>query len=619
MLCVANLSRFAQPFELDLTALAGMTPVEMLGYVEFPKIGRAPYPLTLGPYGFLWFELHGEPEPAVAAPEPGTAELSLRVELGVGWEPLAQAGTRAVLEATILPEYLPRQRWFGAKSRTIQSCSIDDWLPLTRSACLAFCTVQYQAGAAETYLVPLALAEGTAAERIREATPNAVLCPVATAGRSGVLYDALADDDNCRALLELAGGGAERRGTAGTLDGRPGEEFGKAPAPEGGWSVIRLGAEQSNTSIVFGDRLILKVFRRTAYGPQPDCEITRYLTEQRHFPGVPAYVGAVEYTPAPQAVPATVAMVQRLVPSQGDGWHWMQEELGRYQERALTLGAPDEAVTNDLRAWLEVGDAGLTEYLDELLGVSDDAAAALGRRTGELHLALAAPTGDPAFGPEPLTAADMTQLAGDVRRSAAGAFEHLKEFFSRLPDDVVDQASRALSLRGRIAARVDRLDGLDPECAKIRIHGDYHLGQVLRTGPDFVVIDFEGEPARPLAERRARSSPLRDVAGMLRSFGYASEVALMSHTARRPGDLDRLLPWMQLWERSVCGMFLGAWLRTVDGAGLAPADRGGLTALLEAYLLDKVLYELRYELDNRPTWLRAPLAGLLALSPGQLA
>ncbi len=612
VLCVANLSRFAQPFELDLTPLAGMTPVEMLGYVEFPRIGRTPYPLTLGPYGFLWFELHGEPELAKAAPEPKVKVLSLTAGFAGGWESLTEAGTRAVLQTAVLPEFLPRQRWFGGKSRTIRSCLIDDWMPLTPTSGLVYCTVRYGAEDEETYVVPLALAVGADAERIREATPNAILCSVVGGEETGVLYDAIATDESCLALLALMGGGADRRGTRGVLRGTPGRDFGETAAPEGGWSVARVGGEQSNTSIVFGDRYILKLFRRLARGQQPDCEITRYLTEQQGFTGVPAFAASAEYLSA-DAPHATVAMLQRMVLNQGDGWHWIQEELGRYQERALTLPAPEAVGSTGPRVWIDVGEAGLPPSLDELLGVSDDAAVALGRRTGELHLALGRPTSDPAFTPEPLTPTDLVQLAGDIRRSAGGVFELLKEAFPRLPDDLVETASHALSLRGRVSARLNRLPGLSPACLKIRIHGDYHLGQVLRTGSEFVIIDFEGEPARSLAERRAKHSPLRDVAGMLRSFGYAAQVALMSHVARRPGDLERLIPWARVWERSVCAVFLHAYLRTVAGSGLIPEDRAALEGLLEVFLLDKVLYELRYELDHRPTWVRVPLAGLLTL------
>jgi maltose alpha-D-glucosyltransferase/alpha-amylase len=612
VLCVANLSRFAQPFELDLARLAGMTPVEMLGYVEFPKIGRTPYPLTLGPYGFLWFELHGEPEPVEARAQEAPGELQLTESLARGWESLVAPGSRAVLEASVLPEFIPRQRWFGGKSRVIESCRIADWMSLTASSGIAFCRVRYGSDDGDTYVIPVALAAGAEAERIRAATPNAILCPVASGAEIGVLYDALGADESCLALLTLMGDGEERRGSRGVLRGSPGPEFGETPAPEGGWSVTRPAGEQSNTSVVFGDRFILKLFRRLQHGPQPDCEITRYLTEQHHFAAVPAFAGSAEYLSA-EAPPATIAMLQQLVPNQGDGWRWMQEELGRCHERALTLPAPEAVGPGGPRVWMEVGEAGLPADLDELLGVSDDVAAVLGRRTGALHLALGQPTRDAAFTPEPLTAADLALLADDIRRSARDTFELLKDAFPRLPDDLVETASQALSLRGRVLTRLKRLHGLGPAGLKMRVHGDYHLGQVLRTGNDFVIIDFEGEPARSLAERRAKHSPLRDVAGMLRSFSYAAQVALMNHVARRPGDLERLTPWAQVWERSVCGVFLHAYLQTVAGSELIPEDRGALEALLEAFLLDKVLYELRYELGNRPTWVRAPLAGLLAL------
>jgi maltose alpha-D-glucosyltransferase/alpha-amylase len=306
-------------------------------------------------------------------------------------------------------------------------------------------------------------------------------------------------------------------------------------------------------------------------------------------------------------------MLQRLVPNQGDGWRWMQEELGRFQERALTLPPPEPFGAHGLHAWLEVADAGLSTHLDELLGVSDDAAAALGRCTGELHLALAQPTNDAAFAPEPLIADDLTRLASDVRRSAEQVFKQLKEGFPNLPDEQVEIASHALSMRGKFLSRLERLRSITSPCVKIRIHGDYHLGQVLRRGNDFVIIDFEGEPTRSLALRRAKYSPLKDVAGMLRSFSYAAQVALMSHVSRRPQDLERLTPWSQVWERSVSGMFLRTYLGVVAGTGLIPSEREELASLLEAFVLDKVLYELNYELDNRPAWLRVPLVGIVAL------
>jgi len=326
------------------------------------------------------------------------------------------------------------------------------------------------------------------------------------------------------------------------------------------------------------------------------------------FTGAPGFAGSLEYRSQDQE-PATLALLQRLVPNQGDGWHWFQEELGRYNERALTLPFPDSVPPDPL----DDGDEPLSPDLDELLGISDDAAATIGRRTAELHLALATPSDDPAFAPAPTGAEDWVRLAAGIRTRALEAFNILKAAIPRLPDELVDQASRVLSYRGRVWTRLEQLHLLTPGPVRIRIHGDYHLGQVLRVGTDFVMLDFEGEPSRPVAERRAKYPPLRDVAGMLRSFSYASQVALMGHVARRPGDLERLLPWAGLWERSVTGVFLRAYRRTAKSAPFLPAHHSEFRQLLEAFLLDKALYELQYELDNRPGWARVPLSGLLAL------
>ncbi len=614
VLCVANLSRFAQPVELDLSAMAGMTPVEMLGYVEFPRIGTAPYPLTLGAYSFLWFELHGAPEP-VAAGTPARPEAALAADPARGWPVLVTPEARAMFEETVLPEFLPRQRWFGGKSRPISGCRLGDWLPLDRDAVIALVEVRYGDGGETTdlYVVPLALAAGETANRIREHHQAAVLC--ALSDGSGLVYDALAGDEHCRALLELLRGG-EVRGAGGVLRGDPGHALEALPPAENGVSVIRVAGEQSNSSVIYGDQIILKLFRRLASGPQPDCELTRYLTEVRGFTGVPAFAGALEYE-SPDRTTATLAAAQRLVANQSDGWRWIQEELGRYYERALTLPPPDHVPAGGLHGWLSVSDAGgIDPVLNDLLGISDDAAAVLGRRTAELHLALAAPTTDPAFAPEPVTTADTAALAASMRRSTTSVIEVLKGSFPRLADELLDPVSRLLTFRGRLWAAADRLERLDPGCAKIRIHGDYHLGQVLRSGTDFVIIDFEGEPARPLPERRAKQSPLRDVAGMLRSFDYAAQVALLGHASRRPGDLERLTPWARIWERSVGGIFLHHYLTSAAGAPFLPPARDTLERLLEAYLVDKALYELQYELDNRPSWTRVPLSGLLTLLLG---
>jgi maltose alpha-D-glucosyltransferase/alpha-amylase len=299
----------------------------------------------------------------------------------------------------------------------------------------------------------------------------------------------------------------------------------------------------------------------------------------------------------------------------------MLDELGRYYERVLTLPTDELLAFGERASLVQLAEREFPPGLDEALGISDDAAAALGRRTAQMHIALAAPSDDPAFAPEPLTPADVTQLVAELRDHLGAAYGRLRELLPKLPDDVVEMASQVLGMRSRLTGRVNALGNLAPQGQKIRVHGDYHLGQVLRADTDFVIIDFEGEPARPLAERRAKQSALKDVAGMLRSFSYAARFALMTHLARRAGGEDRLRPWAQLWERSVHAAFLSAYRRTVAAAdaNFLPVDRSGFGELLDVYLLDKLVYELRYELDNRPTWLTVPLAGILNLDLGESA
>jgi maltose alpha-D-glucosyltransferase/alpha-amylase len=264
--------------------------------------------------------------------------------------------------------------------------------------------------------------------------------------------------------------------------------------------------------------------------------------------------------------------------------------------------------------FVELAEQPTSQVARDHVGIYLESAATLGRRTAELHIALASPTADPAFAPEPLSAADLNSAFAELRRHASATFDLLKESLAQLPDDLVELAALLLSRRRDVLDRFRSFGGEELRAQKIRIHGDYHLGQVLRVKTDYVIIDFEGEPARPLSERRAKQSPLKDVAGMLRSFGYAAYSTLMNYTTRRPEDLTRLEPWAQLWERSSAAEFLRAYRETTRTAEILPAGKDAFRRLLDVYLLDKALYELRYELNNRPTWLRIPLMGLLSLS-----
>ena len=557
ILCVTNLSRFAQPVDLEITELAGMVPVEMLGYVEFPPITRQPYRLILGPYGFLWLELHGTPESA-DAPVEVPLEVEVKSKVANGW-----AGLIPDLEAKVLPEYLPRQRWFGGKSKRIRKVRVTDWAEFAGAAAM-FLEVAYDDGPSDLYFAPLIAKDGS-------------------------VQDALQDDAFCRALLTLN----QLPTVQGKISGRISAEVTDAAAS---LTVRRVSAEQSNSSIIYGDQVILKLFRRLQAGQNPDIEIGRYLTETAHFDRIPAFMGALEYRREP-GEPSALAMLQRLIANEGDGWRWTTEELERYYENCARTPMP------------QAGDSARDH-----VGAFLEAAAVLGRRTAELHLALASATDDPAFSPEAFDAREFEAMTAEMREEAIKAFDLLKGSLSALPDEVLEMAGVALGRRRPIVDRLSLKAQNQDFGKRIRTHGDYHLGQVLRTKNDFVIIDFEGEPARPLAQRRAKHTPLKDVAGMLRSFSYAANATLMTYTTRHPEDFESLEPWASLWERTVSAEFLSTYREVTKTSDILPAGEEDFRKLLDACLLEKAAYELMYELNNRPTWVRIPLAGILALA-----
>jgi maltose alpha-D-glucosyltransferase/alpha-amylase len=607
VLCVANLSRFAQPVDLELPELEGAIPVEMLGYVDFPPIGKQPYRLTLGPYSFFWLELHGQSEQLAAATT--DADVSLIAD---SWERVLDGAGRYRLESVVLPQYLSKQRWFGGKSRRLRSTRIADWMALPDSdAVFSLVEVQYEKGDPDTYFLPLALAVGKEADQLQEKFPNAIVAPVLSSKGAGFLHDAIFDDRACAAFLSFIEKGKQAKARGGLIRGVPGSEFESLRgSSEASLAVRRASTEQSNTSLFYGDRFIMKLFRRQQPGPNPDCEIGRHLTEDVVFDGIPHYAGAIEYVPA-DGEPATLTMLQGFVANQGDGWTLMLEELSRYYEHCATVAWPEGAnVPADL---MDLAQQEPSQLARDYVGIALDSAATLGKRTAELHLALSAFTEDSSFTPEDLSADDVQILIDSIRKGAGQVLDLLKDSLAGLPDEFVDLAGLVLSQRRQILNSF-RLDAEEGALGKrIRIHGDYHLGQVLQVKTDYMIIDFEGEPARPIQERRAKASPMKDVAGMLRSLGYAAYAGLIAHTTRRPEAWNSLEVWARLWERSMGAEFLRAYRNTARGAQFLPAADEGFRKLLAVFLLDKALYELSYELNNRPAWVRIPLMGILSL------
>jgi maltose alpha-D-glucosyltransferase/alpha-amylase len=623
VLCVANLSRFAQPVSLDLSRFAGMVPVEMLGYVAFPPIDKTPYALTLAPYSFLWLELQQAPEVA-DTPEVETKEAALDL-VSTSWQDLL-AGPGLPLIQEFLPSYLLRQRWFGAKSRTISAVRILHWVELPKiSAALVFLEITYADAAPgsppDLYQLPLALTFGEEANAVRSSSPASILAGLNTADGPAILHDATNREDVRQALLtfiesetELPAKEEGALASGLTIAGHKSSAF--AAARGTGPLTSHTGsAEQSNTSILFDRKLILKLFRRLQPGENPDTEIGRFLTETAHFPRIAPFLGEIRTSSGEGKQPTTIAMLQGLIENEGDGWQFTLDELARYYESVSTCPPPvDLGRAPSFLA--KPGRAVIPALAREHAGLYLEAAALLGRRTGEMHLALAMPTNDSAFAAEPFTAATLAADSARIDEQIARSLEALKRGFTSLPDEfATDSAALILSRRLDLLARSRAITEAPPEQAglRIRIHGDYHLGQVLRVRGDYVILDFEGEPARSLAERRAKQSPLRDVAGMIRSFSYAAWSALDHFAQRHPNTAKSLEAWAQLWQNAAATEFLNAW-RTAVAANphLTPQPQQA-ERLLNGYLLEKALYELLYELNNRPAWVRIPLNGILAL------
>lgn len=637
ILVVANLSRFVQCVELDLSSWQGLHPVEMFGRTVFPAVRETPYFLTLGPHAFYWFSLEpehvalGAASPSRVGWEAEAAPSGAMIPLltvANGWEELVTGRGRTPF-ASLLPGYLATRRWFGGKSRVMQDARVLDAVPLATdagNAYLALLQVGYLEGDPEVYCLPLAYANGEVAETIVREHPELIVVRVRSErnGTGGILYDALAAPGFGAALLETVQARRRVRGSAGELQGLATATLRRITGGHALPPPTMLRAEQSNTSLLFGDRLLLKVFRRLEAGVNPDQEVSAYLSEQG-FSHAPPFAGALEYQ-AGRGATMTVGSLHRFVPNQGDAWQYTLDTLDDYLER---MGA----TSHELQATIAAGPAPATAVLLELaqaepppiahetIGAYLDSAWLLGQRTGELHLALGAPTTNSGFAPEPFTPFYQRGLFQSMRGLVGPTFETLRRRLGDLPPDAREEAQPLLGQEGAILARLRAVTARPLAALRIRIHGDYHLGQVLYTGKDFVILDFEGEPVRPLGERRLKRGPLRDVSGMLRSFHYATSAALLD---RQHGGLLReeerptVAAWAAWWQLWVSAQFLRSYLRTVGGAvttgvPLVPAAREDMQVLLDAFLLEKAVYEVGYELSMRPTWTAIPLRGLRQL------
>ena len=610
ILVVANLSRTAQYVELDLAAHQGSVPVELLGSTRFPAVGELPYLLTLGPHAFHWFLLQ---RPLVA--QPSLASITTRGNAAALFE-----NGRPTIEHA-LAGWLPQRRWYRGKSRAIDRITIRDAIPLGESQVLLV-DVAYVDAAAETYVIPVAIVPHERAEGMIARSPHALIARVRSAAGEGALVDALATEQFPSDLLGLLLERGSVRGEHGTLRARGTGALPKlidraltaraARAQRHQAFPPRIGsAEQSNSNVLFGDKLVMKILRAIEPGLHPEEELGRFLGERTKFGHVPRLLGSLSYEGENEREPRALGVLQELVPNQGDAWEFTLDALQRYFENVWPhretppLSGPPLSILHRARE-------PIPEVAREAMGTYLGLVRLFGARTAQLHLALASDRQDPAFAPEPFTMLHQRSIYQSARSQLARTFDTLRRQLDHLPADTAAIAREVLPRRKDIEHRLAAILPEKIEAVRTRVHGDLHLGQVLYSAGDFVFIDFEGEPARTLSERRRKRSPLRDVAAMLRSFHYAAATALRGE-AVRDQDMPALAPWAHAWAEWVGAEWLSAWLAEAGTIDFVPKDQTTLARMLDFYLLEKSIYEVFYELNNRPEWLVIPLSGLAQL------
>ncbi|MFC0401343.1 maltose alpha-D-glucosyltransferase [Paraburkholderia rhizosphaerae] len=596
ILCVANLSRAPQAVELDLSEFAGTVPVEMTSDSVFPAIGQLSYLLTFPPYGFLWFLLCSSNQRPTWSQAPSEALPDfVTIVIREGQAGPTPENVR-LLESEVLPSWLVRRRWFASKDQKLNAVRLAA-LTTIPEAGFAFTEIEADVGKhTERYVLPLAITWGT-----DTTTPlfiQLALARVRRARNIGHLTDAFALPQFAygilRKLRQRAAVPTVQKSEIRFIPTDRFDELDLGDAPEVRW----LAAEQSNSSLVIADAIVLKLVRRLMSGVNPEAEMTRYLTQHGYANTGPLYGEVVRVDP--QGVPHTLSILQGFIDNQGDAWNWALDYLRRtIDELALAIdGEPTQDRINEDEAF---------EGYASFIGV-------IGKRLGELHVILAAPSDDPAFAPEPATPEQVRAWIDGTQSMLAAALDLLDKSIDHLSDDTLLLARSVLDRRERLVEAVEHLVKADASALRTRIHGDFHLGQVLVAQGDAFLIDFEGEPARELEERRAKSSPLRDVAGLLRSLSYASAAAQSTTEAAPQPTADRKRALFERFRSHAAEAFLAEYRAAIEQSSqplVAPADE---QALLDLFLIEKAAYEIRYEAANRPSWLGLPVRGLAALT-----
>ncbi len=626
VLVVANLSRFAQSCELDLSQFNGSVPVEVFGHSHFPNITEQPYPLSLGPHAFYWFHLQPREAPESLNLDT-TRETLLVLPVASIDEVFSEATLRAVKR--VAPRMLPQRSWFLGKGHTITAVNVHDIVGIPNTAVhLLFIDVDYADADTETYLVPLSVAVREKAATILRERLESVLARLDGLEEypEALLFGGVADRDFSDALLRAIVRRRRIRGGGGEIVGSHTRAFRKA------WTSVRSNleprpkaTEQHYTEIDFGDDFLLKLYRKLEEGPNPGCEISEFLTEQTDFTSIPQGLGSLEFrwTDADgETHGATIGTLSSFVRNGTRGWDYTLDHLGLYFEHALAVPQDDPRL-RDLGVPDPLAEThpAVPPLMTSLLGSFVDVIRSLGKRTAEMHRALASRPDIPGFAPEPFTEFYRHSVYHGMLGQLNRTFDALRSRLSLLPAQGRRESEAMLARETEIRKQLLHLRDHRVGGLRIRLHGDYQLSNLIYSDNDWLITNFEGDPHRSISERRIKRSPLRDVASMMRSLHYVSHAALF-------GDVPGIIPsreghpaienWARTWYRWLSCIFLKEYLSSASAAEFLPAQPQEIRILLSSYLLERGLMEIEHELQYRPHWIRIPLHGILEhLAPEQ--
>jgi maltose alpha-D-glucosyltransferase/alpha-amylase len=605
IIVVANLSQFSQATTLNFSEFKDCDITEVFSQNKFRSVEGEEYAITIGPYGYFWFQADASEKKEEAI---GGSELQL-FKTEVSWEKVfANYHEVRVFERKILQPFMRKCRWFGGKAKIISKMGFHKVIPLKVEGDTHFLTVievHYVQRLPDLYFLPIGFVPADNIFDKVEYTAQSVVCRAEIQGKSGFILDSSYDRSFRDFLFVNMEKKTRLREDDGVLEFNS-SVFAKLRSEAVESKILK--ADQSNTAIIYNDQYFFKFYRKLENEINPDLEIVRFLSENTNFRNSPKYAGSVEYHDA-EGNTMVLGLLQEKVENQGDAWNVTIDSVGRFYERILTRVKKEKLPKLVNQAALKFEEA--PEIIQEFIGRGFyERVVRLGQRTAEMHLALASDTSDRAFAPEYFTANYQRSLYSSLRKLVKDRFKLLEQSMSRLNQETQELARKVLAMEDQVLECFSQIYQIRIHAVKTRIHGDFHLGQVLFTGKDFIIIDFEGEPGFSFSERRLKKNPLKDVAGMMRSFHYAAFGKILLNENYREKDLEFLEQWGEQWQHYISRFYFGAYLEKMGKeATLSEEDE----VLIRTYLIEKAIYELGYELNGRPEWVSIPLRGIYYL------